>query len=210
MKLNHKCHQCQERFIVQNPLSQDSWCCEFCNSPIATNQLELGKGSIIADQYQLKYLICHDLYSQTFISYDVLNKNLCLIRIYSPALSSAVSDVADLIEVLASAALIAGNNHLKTADHGIDDEYLYQVHPYKEIDSLQNIVLDTRTLKPLEVLRICQEILLSLDEAYIAMSTGHFNLSPTNIYVNNDGTIHYSGFGLAPQLISDQKFLHRY
>ena len=207
MKLSHKCLQCQERFMILNPPSQNSWSCEFCNAPIETNQLEVGKGSIVGDQYQLKYLICHDIYSQTFISYDTRKQNLCLVRIYNPALSGAVSDAVGLIEVLASAALIAGQNHLKTADHGIDDDYLYQVHPYREIDSLQNIVLDTRTLKPLEILRICQEILLCLDEAYIAMSTGHFNLSPTNIYVNNDGTIHYSGFGLAPQLLADQKFL---
>ena len=207
MQISHQCLHCHEHFMILNPFSQNSWSCVSCHTSIETAQLEFGKGSIVGGQYLLKYLICHDLYSQTFISYDTIKENLCLVRIYSAALSNAVSDAADLIEVLASAALISGDNHLKIAAHGIDDEYLYQVHPYREIDSLQNIVLDTRTLKPLEVLRICQEILLSLDEAYIALGTGHLNLSPTNIYVNNDGTIHYSGFGMAPQLLADQKFL---
>ena len=108
MKLSHKCLQCQERFMILNPPSQNSWSCEFCNAPIETNQLEVGKGSIVGDQYQLKYLICHDIYSQTFISYDTRKQNLCLVRIYNPALSGAVSDAVGLIEVLASAELIAG------------------------------------------------------------------------------------------------------
>ena len=207
MQLTLHCEHCNHTMLIDKPSFEEEIYCESCNEYIKTFSAYIEKNTIVNEQFQIKYPVCEDNCSQTFIAFDINSESLCLIRIYDPELSECLTDLNNFIHVLNSASLLAGRSHLRVGDHGIDDKHIYQIFPYIELESLGDIVDQNRELDPMETIDLCRELLLSLDEASIATGTGHFNLTPSNIFVDSQGNVRYTDFGLASQLIRDNKFL---
>ena len=207
MQLTLHCDHCNHTMLIQKPSFEEDLHCESCKEYIKTFSAYIEKNTIVNEQFQIKYPVCEDNCSQTFIAFDINSEQLCIIRIYDPELSHCVSDTNNFMDVLKSAASIAGKSHIRVVDQGIDDEHIFQVYNYAEIESLGDIVDENRELDPTEALDLCRELLLSLDEASIATGTGHFNLTPSNVFVDSQGNLRYTDFGLASQLIRDNKFL---
>ena len=207
MQLTLHCDHCNHTMLIQKPSFEEDIHCESCKEYIKTFSAYIEKNTIVNEQFQIKYPVCEDNCSQTFIAFDINSESLCIIRIYDPELSHCVSDTDNFMNVLQSASSLAGKSHIRVTEQGIDDEHIYQVYPYAEIESLGDIVDENRELDPTEALDLCRELLLSLDEAAIATGTGHFNLTPSNIFVDSQGNLRYTDFGLASQLIRDNNFL---
>ena len=190
------------------PLRSQQVNCKSCHAQIAVLRGSAEKDFIIDDIYHLRHFINADQYSKTFVALNMKDKNLCLVRVYELEFCASLSYLQEIGETLQSASKMSGKSHLEIIAWGVDTGCLYQVSPYLELESLDDIIKANQCLELADALNLSRELLVSLDEAHTHCNTSHFNLTPKNIYVGRDSCVYFSDFGMVSQLLKDDKFLN--
>ena len=180
--------------------------CLNCQSEIQIRPESMAEGVDLNEHLTTVYEINDDGFSKLFISFDKDEGQLCLTRVFDKSFYSAVNSPDDVKDIMEASSTNASDNHLPILHSAYFDQYLYQVMPYMKLESIEEVIDNEYLWSPLQSLDLCYDILESLDHAYSITGSGHFNLTPHNIFIDNDGSVKFFGFSLAPQLLQDSKF----
>ncbi|MDD7984134.1 protein kinase [Lentisphaera marina] len=191
---------------LEGTIHVDRFKCVKCGADIELRPGRMEEGVRIAGKYQTLYKTNDDGYSSTYICKDLNDDELRLLRIYDKTLTDLISNPKEFIELVGAVSFMAGENHMLIIDTGLSDKYLYQVMPFRKLESIEQLVAYGYIWAPDQALDLIYELVKSLEEGVAKIGTGHFNLNPNNIFISNKGKVRYQGFGIAPQLLSEKSF----
>jgi hypothetical protein len=132
---------------------------------------------------------------------------LCLTRVFDKTFYQALSSPEEIKDIMEASSSTLGDQHLPILNSDYFEQHLYQVMPYMKLESIDQIIENDYLWSPLQSLDLCYDILESLEIAYAATGSGHFNHTPHNIFINSHGMVKFMGFSLAPQLLQDPHFI---
>ena len=206
MKFKLTCNSCEHVMDLEGTIHVDRFKCVKCGADIELREGRMEEGVRIAGKYQTLYKTNDDGYSSTYICKDLNNDDLKLLRIYDKTLTNLISNPKEFIELVGAVSFMAGENHMLIIDTGVSDKYLYQVMPFRKLESIEQLVDYGYIWASDQALDLIYELVKSLEEGVKNISTGHFNLNPNNIFISSKGKVRYQGFGVAPQLMSEKSF----
>lgn len=207
MKFKLTCNSCEHVMDLEGTIHVDRFQCEKCGGDIQLRAGRMEEGVRIAGKYQTLFKTNDDGYSSSFICKDLNDEALHLLRIYDKTLSKLLTNPEEFMELISSVSFMAGANHMPIIDAGISQEYMYQVMPFRKLESLEQLIEFGYLWDAEQALDLIYELVNSLEEGVAKIGTGHFNLNPNNIFISNKGKVRYQGFGLAPQLLLEKKFV---
>ena len=207
MKFKLTCGQCDHVMDLEGTIHVDRFKCEKCGGDIELRAGRMEEGVRIAGKYQTLFKTNDDGYSSSFICKDLNDDALHLLRIYDKTLTKLISKPEDFMQLVGAVSYMAGANHMPIVDAGISQQYMYQVMPFRKLESLEQLIEFGYIWEAPQALDLIYELVLSLEEGVKKIGTGHFNLNPNNIFISNKGKVRYQGFGLAPQLLLEKQFV---
>ena len=207
MKFKLTCSQCEHVMDLEGTIHVDRFKCEKCGGDIELREGRMEEGVRIAGKYQTLFKTNDDGYSSSFICKDLNDDDLHLLRIYDKTLTKLISKPEDFVEIIGAVSFMAGSNHMPIIDTGISQQYMYQVMPFRKLESLEQLIEFGYVWEAPQALDLIYELVISLEEGVKKIGTGHFNLNPNNIFISNKGKVRYQGFGLAPQLLLEKQFV---
>ncbi|WDE96180.1 protein kinase [Lentisphaera profundi] len=207
MKFKLTCDKCDHIMDLEGTIHVDRFTCVNCGSKIELRAGRMEEGVRIAGKYQTLFKINDDGYSSSFICKDLNDDALHILRIYDKTLTKLVSNAKEFMDLIGSVSFLAGENHMPIIDTGISNEYMYQVMPFRKLESIEQLIAHGFVWETEQALDLVYELLKSLEEGFEKIGTGHFNLNPNNIFISNKGKVRYQGFGLAPQLLAEKDFI---
>ena len=202
-----QCDGCGFAFTVAKLAEQQQVGCPGCNGVVNIPPDGNDKNTIVGNRYQIKEIFEEGPVSNLYMAMDLDYEDYVLLRIYSWNFSSGVSNLEDFLHTLTSVSHLAEPVHIRITDQGIDDGQIYTVWPYEDLESIESIVRRSGPLSPAMAVSICKDLALSLDKAFHSTGTGHFNLTPKCIYMNSQGAVRYSDYGISAHLSNDQRFI---
>ncbi|EDM26340.1 Serine/threonine protein kinase [Lentisphaera araneosa HTCC2155] len=206
MKFILTCKHCLYQITLDSAEINEQYPCLNCQSEIQIRPDSMAEGVDLNEDLTTVYEINDDGFSKLFVSFDKNEGQLFLTRVFDKSFYSAVSSPNDVKDIMEASSTNASDNHLAILHSAYFDQYLYQVMPYMKLESIEEIIDNDFLWSPLQSLDLCYDILESLDHAYSITGSGHFNLTPHNIFIDNDGLVKFFDFSLAPQLLQDSRF----
>jgi len=167
----------------------------------------IDKNTIIGERYQIKQVLEEGTVSNVYVATDLELGDVVLLRAFSWDFSYEISNADEFRYTITTLSQLAEPSHVRIVDSGDDDELLFTVWPYEDLESLESIIKRRGPLESAMAVSICKELALSLDKAYNAAGVGHYNLTMNNIFINSQGAVRYSDYGIAAQLSNDTKFM---
>ena len=202
-----QCDGCGHAFTVAKLAEQQQVACPSCNGLVIIPSSGLDKNTIIGNRYQVKEILEESPVSTLFIATDLDYEDFALLRVYSWGFSNGVSSLEDFLHTITSVSHLAEPVHVRITDQGVDDGQIYTVWPYEDMESVESIVKRSGPMSPAMAVSICKDLALSLDKAFHTTGAGHYNLSPKCIFMNSQGAVRYSDYGISAHLSSDQRFI---
>ncbi|MDD7986855.1 protein kinase [Lentisphaera marina] len=207
MNFTLTCKNCLYQMTLDLSNLIEQYPCLNCQEEIPIRVSSMGEGVSLNEQLSTLYEINDDGFSKLFVSYDKTEGQLCLTRVFDETFFKAVCSPEEIKDIMEASSSLLGDTHPAILHSDYFEKYLYQVMPYMKLESIDQIVENDYLWSPLQGLDLCHDILESLDNAYSVTGCGHFNLNPHNIFINNDGSVKFIGFTLAPQLLQDPRFI---
>ncbi|MDD7986857.1 protein kinase [Lentisphaera marina] len=207
MNFSLTCLSCNRKINMDASSSVESLRCPHCNDTIQLRRGRMQVGDTIKSRYKTLYKVSDDGFSAYFAALDKKSEKIKLLRVFDKTLTFSLQQPEIFVELARDFSPHGGYGQLPIHESGIYDDFVYQVMPFTKIESLEKLVDSGYIWGPIQALDLIYELLLSLDEAYIATKIGHFSLTPRNIFINEKGDILYNDFGIATHLLQDQRFV---
>lgn len=202
-----QCDGCGHAFTVAKLAEQQQVACPGCNGLVIIPASGLDKNTIVGNRYQIKEILEESPVSTLYIATDLDYEDYTLLRIYSWAFSSGVSSLEDFLHTITAVSHLAEPVHIRIIDQGVDDGQIYTVWPFEDMESVESIVKRSGPMSPAMAVSICKDLALSLDKAFHTTGAGHYNLTPRCLYMNSQGAVRYSDYGISAHLSNDQRFI---
>ncbi|EDM26339.1 Putative serine/threonine protein kinase [Lentisphaera araneosa HTCC2155] len=167
----------------------------------------MSAGNTIQKRYKALYKVSDDGFSSYFACLDTKSNKIKLLRVFDKTLTYSLQQPEVFLELAQDLSPHGGSSQLPIHKSAIDDDFIYQVMPFTKIESLEKLIDSGYIWDPIQALDLIYELLLSLDEAYIATRSGHFSLTPRNIFIDDKGNLLYNDFGIAVHLLQDVRFV---
>ena len=207
MNFSLTCLSCNNKVNIDANASVDSLRCPNCNDTIQLRRGRMSTGNIIQKRYETLYKVSDDGFSTYFACLDKKSDKIKLLRVFDKTLTYSLQQPEVFLELAQDFSPHGGSSQLPIHRSAIDDDFIYQVMPFTKIESLEKLVDSGYIWEPIQALDLIYELLLSLDEAYIATRSGHFSLTPRNIFIDDKGNLLYNDFGIAAHLLQDVRFV---
>ena len=202
-----QCDGCGHAFTVAKLAEQQQVACPACNGLLIIPSSGLDKNTIVGNRYQIKEILEESPVSTLYIATDLDYEDYTLLRVYSWGFSNGVTSLEDFLHTVTSVSHLAEPVHIRILDQGVDDGQIYTVWPYEDMESVEAIVKRSGPMSPAMAVSICKDLALSLDKAFHTTGAGHYNLTPKCLYMNSQGAVRYSDYGISAHLSSDQRFI---
>ena len=202
-----QCDGCGNAMTVEKLSHEQQVACPNCKTLISIPAAGIDKNTIVGERYQIKEVASENAISILYLATDLEIEDYVLIRVFSWEFSEAISNPEDYVQTVSSVSHLAEPAHVRIIDYGIDDSLMYTVWAYEDIESVESVVRRNGSMSPAMAVSICKDLALSLDKAFHSAGVGHFNLTPTCIYLNSQGLVKYSDFGSSAQLSNDPDFM---
>ena len=202
-----QCDGCGHAFTVAKLAEQQQVSCPACNGLIFIPSSGIDKNTIVGNRYQIKEILEESPVSTLYIATDLDYEDYALLRVYSWGFSNGVTSLEDFLHTITSVSHLAEPVHIHITDQGIDDGQIYTVWPYEDMESVDSIVNRNGPMSPAMAVSICKDLALSLDKAFHTTGAGHYNLTPKCLYMNSQGAVRYSDYGISAHLSNDQRFI---
>jgi hypothetical protein len=207
MNFSLTCLSCNRKVTMDASSSVDSLRCPSCNDTIQLRRGRMQVGTTIKGRYKTLYKVSDDGFSAYFAALDKKSEKIKLIRAFDKTLTFSLQQPEVFLDLARDFSPHGGYCQLPIHESGIDDDFIYQVMPFTQIESVEKLIDSGYIWGPVQALDLIYELMLSLDEAYIATKSGHFSLTPRNIFINEGGFLLYNDFGIAAHLLQDQRFV---
>ncbi|WDE98091.1 hypothetical protein PQO03_19930 [Lentisphaera profundi] len=198
MNFSLTCLNCSQKIDIDAAASVESLQCPHCHDTIKLRRGRMNIGEKINGRYKSLYKVSDDGFSGYFAALDEKSEKIKLLRVFDKTLTFSLQQPEAFIETAESFSPYGGKCQLPIYETGIDNDFIYQLMPFAKIESLEKLIECGYIWEPIQALDLIYELLLSLDEAYIATKSGHFSLTPRNIFIDDQGRLLYNDFGLAP------------
>ncbi|MCM8533179.1 MAG: protein kinase, partial [Lentisphaeraceae bacterium] len=202
-----QCGGCGHAMTVEKLSHEQQVACPSCKTLITIPAGGIDKNTIIGDRYQVKQVVSENAISVLYLATDLEISDYVIIRVFSWLFSDSVSSPDDFVQMISSASHLAEPAHVRIIDYGVDDNLIYTVWSYEDLESVEAIVKRNGPLSSAMAVAICKDLALSLDKAFHTAGVGHYNLSPSCLYLNTQGVVKYSDFGISAQVSNDPKFM---
>ena len=202
-----QCKECGYAMTVEKLGQDQQVACPSCSAPVFVQAGGIDKNTILGERYQVKQIISENSISVVYLATDLEVSDFILLRVFSWNFSQSVSQSDEFLQMISSVSHLAEPAHVRIIDYGLDDGLIFTVWSYEDMEPVRAIVTRNGPLSPAMALSICKDLALSLDKAYYSSGVGHFNLTPECIYMNSQGVVKYSDFGISAQLSNDQRFM---
>jgi predicted Ser/Thr protein kinase len=132
-----------------------------------------------------------------------LNRQVAIKTLW-PALAESTEARERFMREARAAAAVSHPNVTQIYDIGDDQGRVYFAMEYMDGRSLQQMLIDRGALPPAEVVAIARQAAAGL-KAAAERGIIHRDVKPSNLVLNEDGTLKITDFGLAKQQVADTK-----